>query len=149
MTGAQFLTKRENVDKIDINNTLAAVAIAYIPHTTTDSIIRYIYPLANWQAVSDRSEAVAKLQRGEVNAVVSDGILLLGELVKQGQDPRQFVLLPSQPITTELYGCILPDNALSSLLLGNLGFLRFFENNDLIILSRLADELQARFTRKY
>jgi hypothetical protein len=30
-----------------------------------------------------------------------------------------------------------------------LGFLRFFENNDLIILSRLADELQARFTRKY
>jgi len=51
MTGAQFLTKRENVDKIDINNTLA-----------------------------------------------------------QGQDPRQFVLLPSQPITTELYGCILPKN---------------------------------------
>lgn len=110
MTGAQFLTKRENVDKIDINNTLAAVAIAYIPHTTTDSIIRYIYPLANWQAVSDRSEAVAKLQRGEVKAVVSDGILLLGEIVKQGQEPRQFVLLPRQPITTELYGCILPKN---------------------------------------
>jgi polar amino acid transport system substrate-binding protein len=110
MTGAQFLTKRENADKIDINNTLAGVAIAYIPHTTTDGIIRYIYPLANWQAVSDRTEAVAKLQRGEVKAVVSDGILLVGEIVKQGKDPRQFALLPRQPITTELYGCILPKN---------------------------------------
>jgi polar amino acid transport system substrate-binding protein len=110
MTGAQFLTKRENADKIDINNTLAGVAIAYIPHTTTDSIIRYIYPLANWQAVSNRSEAVAKLQRGEIKAVVSDGILLVGEIVKQGNDPRQFALLPRQPITTELYGCILPKN---------------------------------------
>jgi polar amino acid transport system substrate-binding protein len=110
ITGAQFLTKRENADKIDINNTLAGVAIAYIPNTTTDSIIRYIYPLANWQAVSDRTEAVAKLQRGEVKAVVSDGILLVGEIVKQGKDPRQFALLPRQPITTELYGCILPKN---------------------------------------
>lgn len=110
ITGAQFLTKRENADKIDINNTLAGVAIAYIPNTTTDSIIRYIYPFANWQAVSDRSEAVAKLQRGEVKAVVSDGILLVGEIVKQGNDPRQFALIPRQPITTELYGCILPKN---------------------------------------
>ncbi|AKV69301.1 hypothetical protein VL20_4374 [Microcystis panniformis FACHB-1757] len=43
----------------------------------------------------------------------------------------------------------MPDNGLSSLPLRNLGFLRFFENDDLIILSRLADELQARFTREY
>ncbi|ARI83760.1 hypothetical protein BH695_4481 [Microcystis aeruginosa PCC 7806SL] len=35
------------------------------------------------------------------------------------------------------------------LLLGKLGFLRVFENDDLIILTRLADELQARFRRKY
>ena len=38
-------------------------------------------------------------------------------------------------------GCLLPDNGLSSLPLGKLGFLRFFENDDPIILSRLADEL--------
>jgi hypothetical protein len=45
-----------------------------------------------------------------VKAVVSDGILLIGELVKDGNNPKAFALTPKQPITTELYGCILPKN---------------------------------------
>ena len=108
ITGAQFLVKKANDESFDVNVTLKDQAIAYIPNTTTFDIIPQIYPTAKWVEVKNRQEGIAKLTEGSVNAVVSDGILLIGELVKNGKDPRQFTLTPRQPITTELYGCILP-----------------------------------------
>ena len=108
ITGAQFLVKKANDESFDVNGTLKDQAIAYIPNTTTFDIIPQIYPTAKWVEVKNRQEGIAKLTQGSVNAVVSDGILLIGELVKNGKDPRQFTLTPRQPITTELYGCILP-----------------------------------------
>jgi polar amino acid transport system substrate-binding protein len=110
MTGAQFLVKPEDALSFNINGTLREVPIAYIPNTTTDDIIRQIYPFANWQPVKNRQEGVDKLKNGKIKAVVSDGILLVGEIVRQGNDPRDFALTPIVPITTELYGCILPKN---------------------------------------
>ncbi len=108
MTGAQFLVKLEDGPKFNYNGTLSDVSIAFLPGTTTQEIIPQIYPLANWKNIRNRQEGVKKLAEGEVKAVVSDGILLLGEIVEQGQQLEDFVLLPAQPITTELYGCILP-----------------------------------------
>ena len=108
ITGAQFLVKKANDESFDVNGTLKDQAIAYIPNTTTFDIIPQIYPTAKLVEVKNRQEGIAKLTEGSVNAVVSDGILLIGELVKNGKDPRQFTLTPRQPITTELYGCILP-----------------------------------------
>lgn len=110
VTGAQFLVKRSDEKSFNINGTLNNLAIAYIPNTTTADIIPQIYPAAKWVAIKTRKEGIEKLKKGEVNSVVSDGILLIGELVKSGSDPRQFALTPKQPITTELYGCILPKN---------------------------------------
>lgn len=110
ITGAQFLIKKSDDKTFDINGTLKDTAIAYIPNTTTYEIIPQIYPTAKWVSVKNRQEGIAKLKTGEVKAIVSDGILLIGELVKGGNDPRQFALTPRQPITTELYGCILPKN---------------------------------------
>jgi polar amino acid transport system substrate-binding protein len=110
ITGAQFLTKIEDANKVDINGTLSGITIAYLPNTTTGEILQQIYPFARWQPVRDRTEGIAKLKTGEVKAIVGDGILLVGEIVQQGSDPRRFVLMPRQPITTELYGCILPKN---------------------------------------
>lgn len=110
MTGSQFLVKLQDAPKFDINGTLSGVSIAYIPNTTTDQIIRQIYPFAKWQTVESREEGIEKLKKGEVSAVASDGILLIGELVRYGNDPRQFALTPRQPITTELYGCMMPKN---------------------------------------
>jgi polar amino acid transport system substrate-binding protein len=108
ITGAQFLVKKSDDKSFNINGTLKDKAIAYIPNTTTFDIIPQIYPTAKWVEVKNRQEGIAKLTKGDVSAVVSDGILLIGELVKDGNDPRQFALTPRQPMTTELYGCILP-----------------------------------------
>lgn len=110
MTGAQFLVKLEDAPDFNINGTLKDVPIAYLPNTTTHQIIRQIYPFAKWQAVINRDEGVRKLKQGEVTALISDGILLVGEIVRQGNDPRNFALTPSVPITTELYACIIPKN---------------------------------------
>ncbi|WP_041933908.1 amino acid ABC transporter substrate-binding protein [Gloeothece verrucosa] len=110
MTGSQFLVKLEDAANFDINGTLKDVSIAYIPHTTTDEIIRQIYPFARWQPVRNREEGVKKLKQGAVTAVVSDGILLVGEIVRQGNEPRDFEIMPNVPMTTELYACILPKN---------------------------------------
>lgn len=110
MTGAQFLVKLKDAPSFNYNGSLANISIAFLPGTTTQEIIPQIYPSANWKNIRSREEGLKKLQQNEVKAVVSDGILLLGEIVQQGNDIENFVLLPSQPITTELYGCILPQN---------------------------------------
>ncbi len=110
MTGAQFLVNLEDAPNFDYNGNLTDVPIAFLPGTTTQEIIPQIYPLANWKNVRSREEGVKKLKEGEVKAVVSDGILLLGEIVQQGNNIGDFVVLPSQPITREMYGCILPQN---------------------------------------
>lgn len=108
MTGAQFLVKLQDAPNFNYNGNLTDISIAFLPGTTTQEIIPQIYPLANWKDIRSREEGVRKLKQNEVKAVVSDGILLLGEIVQQGGNIGDFVLLPSQPITTELYGCILP-----------------------------------------
>ncbi|MGK7887439.1 MAG: amino acid ABC transporter substrate-binding protein [Crocosphaera sp.] len=108
MTGAQFLVKLQDAPNFNYNGNLTDIPIAFLPGTTTQEIIPQIYPLANWKDIRSREEGVRKLKQNEVKAVVSDGILLLGEIVQQGGSIGDFVLLPSQPITRELYGCILP-----------------------------------------
>lgn len=108
ISGAKFLMKQGSVEGFNINGTLEGIPIAYIQNTTTFDIIPKIYPLAQWVPVQDREEGIAKLDGGQVKAVVSDGILLVGELLKQGKNPAEYALGPYQPITTELYACILP-----------------------------------------
>jgi polar amino acid transport system substrate-binding protein len=110
ITGAQFLIQKSDDKSFDINGTLKNKAIAYIPNTTTADILPSIYPTAKWVAVQNRQEGISKLKQGDVKAMVSDGILLIGQLVLDGNNPRQFALTPRQPMTTELYGCILPKN---------------------------------------
>ncbi|MEA5532510.1 amino acid ABC transporter substrate-binding protein [Crocosphaera sp. XPORK-15E] len=110
MTGAQFLVKIEDARAFDYNGTLKNIPIAFIPGTTTQEIIPQIYPFAQWKNIKSRREGVEKLKKREVKAVVSDGILLLGEIVQQGNNLKDFALMPRQPMTTELYGCILPQN---------------------------------------
>ncbi|MGK7873046.1 MAG: amino acid ABC transporter substrate-binding protein [Xenococcaceae cyanobacterium] len=134
MTGTQFLVRKEAASQFNYNGGLVNVPIAYIPGTTTDQIIRQIYPQANWQSVRNRPEGLQKLKRREVQAVASDGILLVGELVRQGNNPRNFTVVPLQPMTTELYGCMLQKN--------NSQWKEFVDN---IIISEENRQLQERW----
>lgn len=108
ISGAKFLMKQDSADSFNINGTLEGVPIAHIPDTSTFDIIPKVYPLAQWVEVKDRQEGIAQLDAGKVTAVVSDGILLVGELLKENKDPADYVLGPYQPMTTELYACMVP-----------------------------------------
>lgn len=110
LTGTQFLVRREYARWFDFNDGLQGKSIAYIPQTTTDQLIRPLYPLATWQNVQDRPDGIYSLMTRKVQAFAGDGILLVGEVVRQGSNPKNFALVPREPMTSELYGCILPKN---------------------------------------
>ena len=97
VTGSQFLIKKLDAKDFDVNGSLNGQAIAYIPSTTAFDDIPPLYPGVRWVEVRSRKEGLAMLKKGEVKSIVSDGILLIGELVKNGDDPRQFSLTPVHP----------------------------------------------------
>lgn len=104
VTGTRFLVPVGS--EFEVGSTLAGRAIAYIPGTTTDQMIRQIYPRARWQPVATRAEGMDRLRLGRIDAIASDGILLTGEM--RLHEATGYALVPAQPMTTELYGCILP-----------------------------------------
>jgi len=119
-TGIQVLVRSEDRDRLDPTQlsetqlepvTAGQVTVGFLESTTTDDDFRSIYPEATWETIPDRAEGVRRLQAGELDGIAGDGILLLGELWRQGQDFDAFPLVPRQPVTFENYGCILPLNS--------------------------------------
>ena len=108
-TGIQFLVRKTDVERFDpIRGTTGKVSIGFLANSTTDEEFRPIYPNANWQSLSNRAEGISQLDNGKIDAVASDGILLLGEVRQQNKTISEFELIPEIPFTFENYGCILP-----------------------------------------
>ena len=108
-TGIQLLVKKENAERFDpLKSTVGNISIGFLTGTTTDNEFRPIYPNADWQSLSNRAEGINQLENDELDAVVSDGILLLGEIWQQKKNQSDFQLIPKIPLTFENYGCILP-----------------------------------------
>jgi polar amino acid transport system substrate-binding protein len=116
-SGIQLLVRAADATRLDPTQFSEAqiqaiepgnVKIGLIQGTTADSDFRPIYPEATWQPIENRSEGVRRLISQEIDGIASDGILLLGEVWRQGNDLNQFSLVPQQPLTFENYGCIFP-----------------------------------------
>nr|WP_293105706.1 amino acid ABC transporter substrate-binding protein [Okeania sp. SIO2F4] len=108
-TGIQLLVKKTDAERFDpIKGTREKISIGLLQGTTTEEEFRPIYPNANWQAVSDRAEGINELSQGKIDAIASDGILLLGAVWQQNKNFNEFDLIPKIPFTFENYGCILP-----------------------------------------
>ena len=108
-TGIQLLVKKTDVERFDpIKGSIEKISIGLLEGTTTAQEFSPIYPNANWQPVSNRTEGINQLYDGKIDALASDGILLLGEVWQQNKNFRDFALIPNIPFTFENYGCILP-----------------------------------------
>ncbi len=116
-SGIQLLVRQADATRLDPtqfsetqlqSSKPGSVGIGFIQGTTADRDFRPIYPEAKWQIIGSRAEGVRRLRNQDIDAIASDGILLLGELWRQGDDFNQFNLVPQQPLTFEDYGCILP-----------------------------------------
>ena len=109
ITGIQLLVKKENAERFDpLKSTIGNISIGFLAGTTTDEDFRPIYPNADWQSLSNRAEAISQLENGQLDAVVSDGILLVGEVWQQNKNLSDFQLIPKIPLTFENYGCMIP-----------------------------------------
>ncbi|EAW36536.1 amino acid ABC transporter substrate-binding protein [Lyngbya sp. PCC 8106] len=118
-TGIQLLVQQENAERFDptlrTEEELEQIApgnvlIAFIQGTTTDTNFKPIYPEADWQLLGSRTEGLRRLKSNEIDAIASDGILLIGEIWKQGEDMKSYRLIPQEPLSFENYGCIFPQN---------------------------------------
>lgn len=108
-TGIQLLVKKADIERFDpLKSNIGNVSIGFLAGTTTDDDFRPIYPNADWQSLSNRAEAIRQLNDGKLDAVASDGILLLGEVWQQNKNLNDFQLIPKIPLTFENYGCIIP-----------------------------------------
>ncbi|NET25808.1 MAG: transporter substrate-binding domain-containing protein, partial [Okeania sp. SIO1I7] len=56
------------------------------------------------------NQAVKSLTKGEIQAFANDGILSVGEVVRQNLDINNYKLIPEKPLTCDFYGMIIPNN---------------------------------------
>ena len=112
-TATQFLVGKEKRKLVNTNGSLENVRIGVLQETSTQEIIAREYPLAQirpFQGAIGRFSGVQAVQQGEIDAFVSDGILLLGELAQQGLSLEDYTLVPERPLSCDHYGMILPEN---------------------------------------
>ena len=111
VTGTQFLVKKDNSAKIDRDS--EDLVLGVIANTTTEQFLAQRYPLATLQkyrGVTARSRGVQAVAQGQIDAMVSDGILLIAEAQRQQLTAAKYVLSPEIPLTCDRYGMIIQSN---------------------------------------
>lgn len=112
-TGTYLFMKPENRLTVNPDGFLQEVTIGVLDDSLTREFITSRYQLAKqklYEGASGRATAVQDAINGRIDTFASDGILLLGETVRQGITPEQFVLTPNRPLTCISYGLLVPAN---------------------------------------
>ena len=107
ITGTQFLIKKDNSAKIDRDS--EDLVLGVINNTTTEQFVARRYPLATlqkYQGATARTRGVQAVAQGQIDAMVSDGILLIAEAQRQQLTAAEYVLEPEIPLTCDRYGMI-------------------------------------------
>ena len=111
-SGSRFLVSNDSAAKVDFESDLEGIRAGVLPETTTDLYVRETYPQAEivyFEGKKGRTEAVEALANGSIDAFISDGILLLGEIDRQNLSQENYQLVPEKPLTCDFYGLILPE----------------------------------------
>lgn len=112
-SGTYLMVKPENRLRVNPSGFLQDVTIGVLGDSLTQQFIAGRYQLANqkvYQGQSGRQTAVKDAVEGKIDALASDGILLVGEALRQGLNPNQYALIPEKPLTCIAYGMIVPAN---------------------------------------
>ena len=105
ITGTQLMVKNQNR-----NVNLANTSIGVLQGSANLAAVARVYPRAEIVPFPERYLGLTAVSNGKITAFAGDTILLLGEAVRQGLSVDNFALLPSQPLSCDLYGMILPAN---------------------------------------
>lgn len=126
-TGVYLLVRPDNKAYINPSGALENISIGVLPASLTERFITSRYSLAQpveYPGNSGRETAVKDVLSGKINAFASDGLLLVGEVLRQAEVSKtDYALVPDEPLTCEFYGMILPEgditwlNTINSLIL--------------------------------
>ena len=105
--GTKILRKKgSNLGTID---SLAGRRIGIIPNTTNEQAIKLQQPAAKIIPIKNRYEGLAKLKKGEIDAIAGDGIVLQGLRLENNNGDR-FEVVPEFPYVYEAYACMVPED---------------------------------------
>lgn len=116
-TGVHLLVRPDNQSYIQPSGALEAISIGVLPASLTQQFISSRYSLAKvveYPGVDGRKNAIEDVVQGRLNAFASDGLLLIGEVLRNPAiKPQDYALIPKEPLTCEFYGMILPAGDIS------------------------------------
>ena len=108
-------------------SSLQNVTVGVLPASLTEQFIRSRYPLARiteFPGIDGRKNAVDAVMNNNLTAFASDGLLMIGEVLRNPNvNSNDYALVPNEPLTCEFYGMILPQgdttwlNTVNSLIL--------------------------------
>jgi polar amino acid transport system substrate-binding protein len=105
ITGTQLMVKNQNRN-VNLSNT----SIGVVQGSANLAAVARVYPRAEIVQFPERYLGLTAVSNGKITAFAGDTILLVGEAVRQGLPVDNFALLPSQPLSCDVYGMILPAN---------------------------------------
>ncbi len=111
ITGSHFLIRSDNSDRFSLGHPIDGAEIGALMGTITEDLLPDKYPQAEityLEGENARSKGVEAVANGSLDGFFSDGILLIGEVVRQNLASGNFSLMPERPITCDAYGMILP-----------------------------------------
>ena len=114
ISGTRFLVTNNNAAKIDPDSALEGIKTGVLQDSTTVDFLQQTYPKAKtvlFEGEKGRIEGVEAITNGTIDAFVSDGVLLSGEINRQNLPTDNYQLIPQQPLTCDFYGLIVPKNA--------------------------------------
>ena len=111
-SGTRLLTNNNNFSRLDFKTKLAGLKLGVLPGTTTKQFLEENYPEAevvDFDGKNARNKGIQAIDRGEIDAFVSDDVLLAGELDRRQLNEEDYQAIPKNPLTCEYYGLILPE----------------------------------------
>jgi polar amino acid transport system substrate-binding protein len=114
ITQGQFLIRAEDRSGFNPKSSLENVRLGVLRYSTTQTDLQAQYPQAKiqeFQGYRGRTRGVQALQNRQIDAFISDGILLLGEAILQNLPlGTEYMLVANPTSPCEFYGMILPAN---------------------------------------
>ncbi|MDJ0596841.1 MAG: transporter substrate-binding domain-containing protein [Pleurocapsa sp. MO_226.B13] len=110
-SGTRFLVNNNNSDRIDLDSQLKGMRLGVLKGTTTKQYLQQTYPNAEivaFEGSDGKSKGIQAVNTGKIDAMVSDRVLLTGEIDRQGLNKHNYQTIPEQPLTCDYYGLILP-----------------------------------------
>ncbi len=110
-SGTRFLVDKDNAVNLNYNSQLEGTRLGVLKATTTEEFLQQNYPdaeIITFESADGRNKGIKAVRDGNIDAFVSDRVLLTGEIDRQGLNREDYQTIPEQPLTCDYYGLILP-----------------------------------------